>query len=137
MALRISLFVIAALLLGAHFLRIGNLALVAACLGAPLLFLYRKRAVLLVLQILAYGAAVAWVVTAVRLVDARLRAGQPWQLAAAILGGVALFTAVAGLLLNSRQLRERYRDPSPCGVAPASTAASVRDVAPRAGGRSP
>lgn len=137
MAFRISLFVIAALLLGAHFLRIGNLALVAACLGAPLLFLYRRRAVLVVLQILAYGAAVAWVVTAVRLVEARLQAGQPWQLAAAILGGVALFTLLAGLLLNSRPLRERYRDPSPSGAAPTSPAAAAPDAVPRAGGRSP
>jgi hypothetical protein len=68
MLLRISLFVTAALLLGAHFLRAGNLLLVAL----------------------------------------RQRTGQPWTLAAIILGSVALFSLLAGLLLNSRAIRERY-----------------------------
>lgn len=108
MALRTGLFIIAALLLGAHFLRLGNLPLVALCLCAPLLLLYRKRWVVIVLQLLAYGAAATWVVVAVRLVGLRLEAGQPWKLAAIILGAVALFTLLAGLLLNSRTVRERY-----------------------------
>lgn len=108
MAFRIALFATAALLLAAHFLRTGNLALVAACLGAPLLFLYRNRVVLLVLQLLAYGAAGVWAIVAVRLVEARLQAGQPWALAATILGAVALLTLVAGVLLNSRKLTDRY-----------------------------
>jgi CDP-diglyceride synthetase len=108
MALRIGLFVAAALLLGAHFLRQGNLVLVALCLCAPLLLVYRKRWVLLVLRLLAYGAAVTWIVVAVRLVELRLQSGQPWQLAAIILGAVALFTLIAGLLLNSQVARERY-----------------------------
>jgi len=108
MALRIGLFITAALLFGAHFVRVGNLVVVALCLCAPLLFLYRRRAVLIVLQLLAYGAAATWIVVAARLVDSRLQSGQPWQLAALILGAVALFTLAAGLLLNSRSFRERY-----------------------------
>ena len=108
MALRIGLFITGALLLGAHFLRLGNLDLVALSLCAPLLLLYRKRRVLIVLQLLAYGAAASWIVLAVRLVEFRLQSGQPWKLAAIILGAVALFTLVAGLLLNSRVVRERY-----------------------------
>jgi hypothetical protein len=108
MALRLGLFITAALLLGAHFLRLGNLVLVALCLCAPLLFLHRKRRVLIVLQLLAYGAAATWIVAAVSLVESRLQSGQPWTLAAIILGGVALFTLLAGLLLNSRVVRERY-----------------------------
>jgi len=108
MALRIGLFIIAALLLGAHFLRLGNLAFVALCLCAPLLLLYRKRRVLIVLQLLAYGAAASWIVLGLRLVESRLQSGQPWKLAAMILAAVALFTLLAGLLLNSRVVRERY-----------------------------
>ena len=53
MRLRISLFVVAALLLGAHFLRAGSLALVALCLAAPLLFFWRQRWSLILLQLLA------------------------------------------------------------------------------------
>jgi hypothetical protein len=108
MALRIGLFITAALLLGAHFLRLGNLVLVAMCLGAPLLLLYRKRWVLIVSQLLAYGATAIWTVSAARLVEFRLQSGQPWKLAAIILGAVALITLLAGLLLNSRTVRERY-----------------------------
>jgi len=108
MALRIGIFVVAALLLGAHFLRQGNVVQAALCVGAPLLFLHRKRWVLIVLQLLAYGAAASWVVLAVRLVQLRVLSGRSWTLAAIILGAVALFTLLAGLLLNSRAIKERY-----------------------------
>ena len=108
MVLRISLFVIAAVLLGAHFLRAGNLALVALCVAAPLPFLSRKWWSLVLRQLLAYGAAGTWIAVAVRLVQAREQYGQPWTAAAIILGSVALFTLLAGLLLNSRSIRERY-----------------------------
>ena len=108
MGLRISLFVVAALLLGAHFLRAANLALVVLCLAAPLLFFYRKRWTLIVLQFLAYCAAGTWIAVAIQLVQLRQQSGQPWTIAAIILGSVALFTLLAGLLLNSRAIRERY-----------------------------
>jgi hypothetical protein len=108
MALRIGLYVVAALLLGAHFLREGNLFAVALCAGAPLPLLCRRRWVLVLLQLMAYGAAGVWILTAVHLVDQRQLAGRDWTAAAAILGAVALLTIVAGLLLNSRALRERY-----------------------------
>lgn len=108
MALRISLFAIAAALLAAHFLRSGNLAPVALCLASPSLFLYRKRASLIALQVLAYGAAAKWIAIAVELVQLRQQSAQPWTLAIVILGSVALFTLAAGLLLNSRAFRQRY-----------------------------
>ena len=108
MRLRISLFVVAALLLGAHFLRAGNLALVALCLAAPLLFFWRQRWSLILLQLLAYCAAAIWIAAAVQLVQMREQLGQPWTVAAIILGSVALLTLLAGLLLNSRAIRERY-----------------------------
>jgi uncharacterized membrane protein HdeD (DUF308 family) len=104
------LFVTAALILGAHFLRTGNLPLVALCVAAPLLFLHRRRHSLMLLQFMAYGAAATWIVVAVQLVTLRQRTGQPWTVAAIILGSVALFTILAGLLLNSRAIRERYPD---------------------------
>jgi hypothetical protein len=108
MILRISLYVTAALLLGAHFLRAGNPVLVALCLAAPLLFLYRRRWSLIVLQVLAYGAAGTWIAVAIRLVQTRQQSGQSWTVAAMILGSVALFAVVAGLLLNSLAIKNRY-----------------------------
>ena len=109
MKLRISLFVVAELLLGAHFLRAGNVPLMALCVATPLLFLYRNRWSLVLLQLSAYGGAANWVVVAVQLVQVRQQYGQPWTAAAIILASVALFTLLAGLMLNSRSIRERYR----------------------------
>jgi hypothetical protein len=105
---RIVLFVVAALLAGAHFLRAGNLGLVMLCLIAPLLFLYRKRWSLILLQVMAYSAAVNWIVAAVQIVQLRQLEGRAWTTAALILSAVAVFTFLAGLLLNSRSIKERY-----------------------------
>ena len=55
--------VAAALLLGAHFLRAGNVVAAALCLVTPLLFLHRQRWILLPLQVMAYGASASWVIT--------------------------------------------------------------------------
>ena len=84
--------------------------MVTLCLAAPLLFFYRKRWSLIVLQVLAYGAAATWIAVAIQLVRLRQQLGQPWTVAAIILGSVALFTLLAGLPLNSRAIRERYPD---------------------------
>ena len=108
MKLRISLFVLAAVLLAAHFLRTGRIELVALCLAAPLLFLYRRRVSLILLQVLAYCAAIIWLDAAMELVASRQAVGMPWHFAAAILGTVAAFTCLSGALLNSRAIRERY-----------------------------
>jgi hypothetical protein len=108
MTLRIGLFVAAALLFGAHFLREGNIVAVALCLGAPLLFLYRRWWILIPLQVMAYAASATWIITLLRIVEQRQLAGRTWTAAALILGGVALLTLFAGLLLNSRVFRERY-----------------------------
>jgi hypothetical protein len=105
---RIVLFVIATLLAGAHFLRAGQVGLMVLCLAAPLLFLYRKRWILNLLQVIAYCAAVNWIVVAIRLVQMRQMEGRSWTSAAIILGAVAVFTLLAGLLLNSRSMKERY-----------------------------
>ena len=108
MSVRISLFVLAVVLVGAHFFRAGSYALVALCLILPLLLLYKKRWSLIVLQCAAYAASLVWIGAALELVQMRQQMGRPWTTAALILCGVALFTLLAGVLLNSRSLRERY-----------------------------
>ena len=108
MTFRISLYVTAALLLGAHFLRSGEIAVAALCLAAPLLFLWKNRWSLMLLQFLAYAAAGTWIAVAIQLMQLRQQSGQPWTAAVIILGSVALFTLLAGLLLNSRAIRQRY-----------------------------
>ncbi len=108
MPVRITLYVIAALLLGAHFYRAGSYLLVALCLATPMLFLFKKRWSLILLELAAYGAAATWLGATLALVAVRQQVGRPWTVAAVILGAVALFTLVAGLLLNSRAMREHY-----------------------------
>ena len=49
-----------------------------------------------------------WLLTALHLIDQRQLEGRPWTTAAVILGTVALLSVLAGLLLNSKAIRERY-----------------------------
>ena len=108
MIVRIVLYVVAAIVLAAHFYRDGNLPLVAVCVAVPFLFLYRRRPSLLALQALAYAGALVWIYTALDIVYVRNQLGRPWTAAVVILGAVAVFTAVAGALLNGRTMRDRY-----------------------------
>jgi len=109
MIVRIALYVIAALIIAAHFLRMGNVIGTASCLAVPALFLVRQRWSLLLLQGLAYVAAMIWLATAWEIVAMRWSLGRPWHVAAAILVGVAAISALAGALLHSRTFRLHYR----------------------------
>ena len=100
--------VIAALLMAAHFLRDGAWGLLVVSLCVPLLLLHRRRSVLSLVQVLACVGAGVWGYTTLRLVEARLAVGLPWERMALILVGVALFTLWAALLLNSEKVREKY-----------------------------
>jgi uncharacterized membrane protein YqjE len=92
--------VLALLMLGAHFLRFGQLALVALCLLLLVpLFLPRRWAQLLVSAALALGAVV-WLWTLAEDVQQRLAFGMPWLRLAAILGAVTLFTAWSAWLVR-------------------------------------
>lgn len=110
MIARITLYIIVTLLIAAHFLRVGNVIAVALCLPTPLLFLVRQRWSLLLLQWLAYVAAVVWLAAAWQIVATRWSFGEPWLRAAAILVAVATINVLAGGLLRSRTLQARYRD---------------------------
>jgi hypothetical protein len=108
MLARISFYILAALLIAAHFLRVGNFIGVTFCVTTPLLFLVRQRWSLLLLQAMAYVAAAVWLLTAWQIAAERLSFGQPWLRAALILVAVAAVSALAGGLLRSRSLEERY-----------------------------
>ena len=108
MLARISLYIVTALLIAAHFLRVGNFIGVAFCVATPFLFFVRQRWSLLLLQALAYVAAAVWLVTAWQIAAERFSFGQPWLRAALILVAVAAVSALAGGLLRSRSLQARY-----------------------------
>ncbi len=100
--------VIASLLLAAHFLRGGNIGLMLVSVLVPLLLLIKKRWSLILVQLSAYAAAGVWLSTAIHQVQERMISARPWSGAVIILSTVALFSLFAGLLLNSRKVKERY-----------------------------
>lgn len=110
MILRISLVVLSAVLLAAHFLRDGNLLLTAVCLLTPALLLIHRPWSLWLLQGFAYLGAVIWLVTLAQLVMERIAMGRSYGVSVAILGTVALFTIVSGVLLNSEVMQRHYAD---------------------------
>ncbi|GAB4450137.1 MAG: hypothetical protein Kow0031_32600 [Anaerolineae bacterium] len=110
MILRVSLVLLSAILLAAHFLRAGNLLLMALCLLLPALLLIRRPWSLWLLQGFAYLGAFIWLTTLAQIVLARMAVGRSYGASVAILGAVALLTLLSGALLNSAVIRRRYAE---------------------------
>lgn len=106
---------LSALVLGAHFLRRGDLALVAACLALLGLLFVRRSWVARLVQLALAAGALEWLCTLAQLLPARSAAGKPWLRLVAILGGVALLALLGAALFETRRLRERYRIVRPLG----------------------
>ncbi len=116
---------LSALVLGAHFLRRGELGWVVACVALLGLLLVRRRWAARLAQLALVAGALEWMRTLAELLPARRAAGEPWGRLAAILGGVALLALLGAALLETGRLRERYRGPAdgPAPEAPAEPAA--------------
>lgn len=96
-------------LLAAHFYRAELPMLVGLCAFLPLLLFLRRPWVPQMFQGLLVIGALEWLRTLYMLAAMRIGFDQPWGRLALILGAVALFTALSGLVFNSRSLRARYR----------------------------
>jgi len=106
--------VLALLLLAAHFLRAVAIVPAVLCVAAiALVFVKRPWAVLALRLGLAAGTVV-WIVTAWRIARDRMDAGMPYLRMLAILGAVAVFTAIAAWIYpvsrSSREARLTPRD---------------------------
>ena len=108
MTFRIITVVFSFLLLGAHFSRADNTPLAIICILLPLFLLVKKRWIPVLLQCLLYLGGLIWVHATVQYVRIRMAEGSDWVRLVFILGSVSLFTIVAGLLLNSKVIKERY-----------------------------
>jgi asparagine N-glycosylation enzyme membrane subunit Stt3 len=108
MALRTIMIIIASLMLGAHFMKASNLLLTLVYIIAPFILLIKKRWSLIALQALMYIGGGVWISTIIGIAQRRILSGEPWSRMAYILGAIALFTIVAGLLLNSPKVKEKY-----------------------------
>jgi hypothetical protein len=94
--------------LGAHYLREGNLALVVLCAAMPTLLLLRQRWVLRALQFLLVLGCVAWLLTAWELLQERMARHEASLRMVLILGAVAAFCLVAAALLGVERVKKRY-----------------------------
>ena len=102
--------------LGAHFLRAGSTAIVAAIiLLLALLFVRRPWAARVVQAALVLGA-LEWLRTLLRLAGERMRAGESVMRLVVILGVVAGVTALSALAFQTRTLGQVYRLPRPSGT---------------------
>jgi hypothetical protein len=102
---------LALLLLGAHFFRAALVPLTVVCHGLIALLFVRARWARLVLQVALALGTLEWLRTAWEFASARAALGQPYTRLLVILGGVALLTALAALLLQTRTARSHFHSP--------------------------
>ncbi len=113
-ALQLLPVVVSLLLLGAHFLRSGNLVLVALALVLVGLLGVRRRWAARLVQVALVLGALEWARTLVVLVAWRSEAGRPVARLAVILGSVTLLTVLSALVFRTERLRRVYKlDPRP------------------------
>jgi len=107
-ALRIVAVVFSLLVLGAHFLRGGNVALCALCVGLVGLLRVRRPWARRTLQVVLGLGAIEWLRLTFEIAEARARVGEPWERMAVILVSVAVVAALAAVGLESDRMRRRF-----------------------------
>ena len=108
-ALRLFPAALALLVLGAHFIRAGNIAMVAAALFAVALLFVRRPGAARAVQFALGLGALEWLRTLALLAWERRAAGVPYLRMTLILAGVALATALSLLAFRSRTVKEHFR----------------------------
>lgn len=127
-ALHVVPALLAAFVLGAHFLRTTEVGLaLAAAIGVPALLLVKRRWALRLAQLFLAAGAVEWVRTTLVLVSQRQELSMPWARLALILGAVAAGTLGASLLLGANPMLRRYpvRGSTPVSLGAALLALAV------------
>jgi hypothetical protein len=110
--LRLLPVILSLLLLAAHFYRAGLVPLTVLCAVLPLLLFLRQAWVPRLFQFLLVLGALEWLRALYGFVAVRIAFGDPWLRLALILGAVALFTGLSGLVFRNGKLRAFY-----CGSA--------------------
>ena len=107
-ALLLTPVVLSLLVLGAHFLRAGNIPLVVASLALIVLLAFRKPWVVRIVQVALALGALEWVHTLVRLANIRAQLGIPGTRMAIVLGVVAALTLGSALVFQTKRLGRVY-----------------------------
>jgi len=95
--------------LGAHFLRGGNLVLVAAVFVLLALVVVRRPWAARTVQVALVVAGLEWVRTIFRLASERAKMGEPATRMVVILATVALVAVLSAALFQTARLRRFYR----------------------------
>ena len=95
-------------LLAAHYLRDGNVTMVAVALFLPVLLFVQLPWVARLLQLALFIGALEWLRTMTGIVEARQAFGQPYVRTVIILSVVALFTVASAFVFHLPRLRRRY-----------------------------
>ncbi|MGA9574304.1 MAG: hypothetical protein WBS20_10200 [Lysobacterales bacterium] len=114
--LRLLPVIFSFLLIAAHFYRAGQVVSAFLLLSLLLLLMVRNAWVPRVMQLVLVLAAVEWLRTLFTIAQLRIEMGAPWGRMAVILGMVALFTALSGLVFRTAALRSRFSDGKHAGV---------------------
>jgi len=101
--------VLSLLLLGAHFLRANQLALTAICAIAIILLLIKRAWVIALQQIILFIGSGIWISVTYQIWVQRGLLGEPRLRMALILGGVAVFTLISALILQSPVVQKRFQ----------------------------
>jgi len=108
MILRLIPVILSLILLAAHFLRINFLPLaILSFLMIALLFL-RKKWVPRIIQLYLLFGFVEWLRIAFVYIEQRQQVGADYRRLVIIIGAVALFTLLSGLMFGVKGLREKY-----------------------------
>ena len=107
-AIRLLPVILSFLLLGAHFYRAGLEIAAVLCLALPFLLVLRQAWIPRLFQALLVLGALEWLRALYGFAAVRIAFGEPWTRLAVILGLVALFTGLSGLVFRNRKLRARY-----------------------------
>lgn len=100
---------ISALLLGAHFMRLGLYPVVAFSVLFPFLLFIKNKWIAKATQLILLLGALEWIRTLYVYASEREEMGEPWTRLAVILGSVALFTGGSALVFLFKSLKERYQ----------------------------
>jgi hypothetical protein len=107
-AFRLIPVILSFLLLGAHFYRAGLVPLTVLSVAILLLLFMKKSWVPSLFQGLLILASLEWLRALYFIAAMRIAWDQPWTRLAVILGAVALFTLLSGLVFKSARLRTYY-----------------------------
>lgn len=100
--------ILSILLLAAHFFRAGENIYVYVLLALLPLLVLKKSWLPWVIQVALLLGAIEWLRTLMFVAQMRIEFGMPWVRMAIILGAVAVFTALSGLVFRGKALRKSY-----------------------------